>query len=342
MTSMRPDGDDAWTYLRPSAEAQKFLSFEDRGEGLYELICGEGWPSRVATNRPDGSYATRDLFVRHPTLNAWKYSGRIDDVIVLEKGEKANPLPIEGAVRQDELVEEAVVFGPGKPHFGIMIVLSPLATGLSEVEIIDRLSPLIESSQTLLPAYAKISRDMVLLLPPGTPYPRTDKGTVIRKAFYAHFSKEIDEAYTDKVSSTTRTLSESELREFIRSETQAVLYLKDTSSLPDDQDFFELGMDSLQASQLRAVLVQNVNTNGERLDLNIVFDYPSVGSLAHKVHSISLGSSPTTASSSVEDEMKSLIEKYGNFDQHVPRPRTSEGQYVVRITGEDFRRSSQR
>jgi aryl carrier-like protein len=328
MTSARPDGDNAWNYLRPSAEAEKFLRFEDREEGLYELICLEGWPSKTDSNRPDGSWATRDLFVRHPTLNAWKYSGRIDDVIVLENGEKANPLPIEGAVRQSELVTEAVVFGQEKPHFGIMIILSEAATAFSKEELINKLSPVIETAQTLLPAYAKISPDMVILLEPGTAHPRTDKGTIIRKAFYRHFSKEIDESYVDKVSATTRSVSEPELREFIRSETQIVLGHKDASKLTDDQDFFELGMDSLQASQLRSILVQNINTNGQRLDLNIVFDHPSVRSLAQKVNFNQTGTMAN--GQSVEDEMRNLIEKYGSFKQHIPQPRSSEGQYVVR------------
>ncbi|RFU34185.1 hypothetical protein B7463_g2153, partial [Scytalidium lignicola] len=330
MTSWRPDGDNGWNYLRPTPLVAKYLRFEDRGDEQYELVVDKNWPSRVATNRPDGSYATSDLFIKHPTLEGWKYSGRIDDVIVLEKGEKANPLPVEGAVRKDELVTEAVVFGVGKPHFGIFIILSELAAGFTEEQIIDKLLPIIDSPEALLPDFAKISRNMVVLLPAGTPYPMTDKRTVIRKAFYRDFSKQIDEAYLDKVSTTTTLFTKNELREFLRSETHCILGLDENAPLTDDDDFFELGMDSLQASQLRSILLKNIALGGQKLGLNIVFDHPSVESLTNEVYMTSLGSQTTENSS--EEEIKSLIEKYTKFDQHVPRPRRVEGQFVV-ITG---------
>lgn len=36
------------------------------------------------TNQPDGSYATRDLFIKHPTIpDAYKFIGRIDDTLVM-------------------------------------------------------------------------------------------------------------------------------------------------------------------------------------------------------------------------------------------------------------------
>lgn len=39
---------------------------------------------QTLTNRDDGSYATGDLFARHPSIpRAWKYAGRADDIIVM-------------------------------------------------------------------------------------------------------------------------------------------------------------------------------------------------------------------------------------------------------------------
>ncbi|GAD98608.1 NRPS-like enzyme [Paecilomyces variotii No. 5] len=335
MTSWRPDGDLAWTYLRPSEVAKKHLRFEDQDDGVFELVVGPGWPSLVAKNRPDGAYATRDLFEKHPTMDAWKYSGRIDDVIVLENGEKANPLPIEGAVRRDELVAEAVVFGVGKPHFGIVIILSAASNGLSREVILDKLSPIIEESQQVLPTYAKISRDMVILLPPGTEYPRTDKGTVIRKAFYRHFEKEIDESYNDSVSASTMKVigSEQEVQSLIRDTARAVLGLSaDAEALTDDADFFSLGMDSLQASQLRAVLVKNIYTNGQRLELNIVFDNPSIRALTQFIRSLQLGTE-TAESDTAEQQMKILIAKYGHFEGPKDRSTVSSSASSVVLTG---------
>lgn len=335
MTSWRPDGDLEWTYLRLSEAAKKHLRFGDQGDGTYELIVGPGWPSLVAKNQPDGSYATRDLFMKHPTMDAWKYCGRIDDVIVLENGEKANPLPIEGAVRRDELVAEAVVIGVGKPHFGIIIILSAAAKDHSHDAILDKLSPIIEESQQVLPTYAKISRDMVILLPIGTEYPRTDKGTVIRKAFYRHFQKEIDESYIDCISPSAMEIgSEEKVHDLIRDTTCTVLgFPTDHNSLTDDADFFALGMDSLQASQLRAVLVKNIYTRGQRLGMNIVFDNPSIRALTRFIRNIQLGTGDVHFDT-VEQQMKNLIEKYGHFEKPEPRstPKSSVQTVVSRVS----------
>ena len=40
--------------------------------------------SQVVANRVDGSFATGDLYAKHPTIrNAWRYCGRVDDIIVM-------------------------------------------------------------------------------------------------------------------------------------------------------------------------------------------------------------------------------------------------------------------
>ncbi len=46
-----------------------------------------------------------------------------------------------------------------------------------------------------MPGYAQLSLDMVEVLPIGTEYPRTDKGTVIRAAFYRKFQAQTEKVY---------------------------------------------------------------------------------------------------------------------------------------------------
>jgi hypothetical protein len=56
---------------------------DEQGERDSRRIC----LSKTKTNRPDGSYATGDLYTPHPTKpNVWKYVGRGDDVIVMVRG----------------------------------------------------------------------------------------------------------------------------------------------------------------------------------------------------------------------------------------------------------------
>lgn len=68
------------------------MTMEDRGANTFELIVKDGWPPKIETNRPDGSYATKDLFLRHSVHPNWyKYCGRLDDTLVQVLGEKTNP-----------------------------------------------------------------------------------------------------------------------------------------------------------------------------------------------------------------------------------------------------------
>ncbi|KAF2144784.1 uncharacterized protein K452DRAFT_147401 [Aplosporella prunicola CBS 121167] len=329
MTSFRPQGDKGWDYLRPTAAVTPFLRFEDQGSGLYECVCLEGWPSKVMTNREDGAYATKDCFTKHPTLpNAWKYYCRLDDTITLNNGEKANPLQLEGAAKESPLVADAVMFGAGRTRCGLAVVLSAEAAGMSENMIVDAVLKTVEPAHTALPAHAKIDRDMMLLLPPETQYRITDKGTVIRQAFYKQFEQEIDAMYEEKTAGTL-VLSEPDLRDFVMREVAEVME-KDHSSLTDDQDFFSLGMDSLQTSRLRTTFLKQLDLGGQQLGLNCVFDYPSVSALAHHLHSLRNGAD--VASVSKEEEMQALIEQYSTFRDHVPQPRAVEGDYVL-VTG---------
>lgn len=326
MTSMRPQDDKGWNYLRPSEAVRSFLRFEERSPGIFELICLGGWPSKVMSNRPDGSYATKDLFLKHPTMEAYKYYARLDDTIILVNGEKVNPLDMEGRVRQHDAVSEAVVFGSGKPSIGMVVVRAD--TSMSDQDVIKAVWPLVEKAQEAMPAFGRLSKNMIRVLPSDTMYPRTDKGTVIRQAFYRKFGELIEATYEAEDAGTgSLTLSEMELRAFIREQLQRLLPLKNQSALTDYADFFGLGIDSLQATQLRSVLAKALNTNGQRLGLNVAFEHPTVSLLTRYLHS--LGSGNVYGTESVEAQMESLIAKYSQFERHVPTPNGLEGRYIV-------------
>lgn len=326
MMSTRPRSDKSWNYLRPTTEAKPYLTFEPREKDTYELVCLPGLPSKSMSNRDDGSYATKDLFVKHPSLEAWKYCGRNDDIVVLENGEKVNPVDIEGAVTRHELVNAAVVFGTGKPYPGMLVIPSSAAGDIAAKNLLDLVWPTIEAAQVMTPDYAKMSRDMVIILPPNTPYPKTDKDSVIRKRFYVRFSKEIDDYYSTETARTVVSLNKDEILSLVRTGAEAILSPRQVS---DDADFFALGMNSLQAAQLRNFILKKIG--GPALGLNVVFEHPSVRSLAEYMSSDS--QDPQSASLPDSNKINQMIEKYSQFAQHQPRPRTfeSQGQYAVRI-----------
>ncbi|RDW62389.1 hypothetical protein BP6252_11822 [Coleophoma cylindrospora] len=332
MTSFREPGDKAWDYVRVPEAFQSLIKFEERSPGIYELIGLEGLPSKVASNRPDNSYATKDLFTPHPTIpNAWKYFARLDDTIVLMNGEKVIPIAFEQLVRDNIHVAEAVMFGSGKNRVGMIIIPSDATKDMPEDEIERLLVPVLAKANEDMPGYAQLSLEMLKILPAGTPYPRTDKGTVIRAAFYKTFDAQIEAVYeAAEVSTGTLSLSEAELREYIRVELGKLLTPSTAALIEDSTDFFSVGIDSLQAIQLRSVLSRNIQTNGQKLTSNIVFDFPCINLLAAELYRLRTGGESATVST--KDKMAELIAKYSQFEPHVPVENTTEGQFLV-VTG---------
>jgi hypothetical protein len=330
MTSFRDPKDKDWDYVRVPEPIKKFITFELRSLGIYELVVLDGLPSKVASNRPDGSYATKDLFSPHPsTPDAWKYFARLDDTIVLMNGEKATPTMFEQSIRDESHVQEALMFGSGKSRVGMLVIPSNACREMSSEEIKTTIAPVLSNGNDMMPGYAQLSLDMVKILPAGTEYPRTDKGTAIRAEFYKAFESQIEEVYdAAEVSSGELCLSEAELRQYIRTELSTILHPSTSNVLEDDSDLFSIGVDSLQAIRLRSVLSQNIQTNGQKLTSNIVFDFPSITSLARELYHLRTGRESTTVD--VIDKMEGLIAKYSIFNEHTAVENSSDGNYLVK------------
>ena len=322
MTSFRPAGDKAWNYVREHNSLKPFLKWIPQGSNLFECAVLEGWPAKVTSNQPDGSYRTKDLFEPHPTIpGAWKYIARKDDTIVLVNGEKFNPVLLEGKIRVSPLVAETVVFGAGRPYLGILIVPSSNTEDMSQEEIVEALWAEIESCNQLSEAYARITKNMIRVLPRGTQYPRTDKGSIIRQAFLKAFAKEIDDTYdrADSASANVRIMSDEELNEFLRTAILAIM--AKNVELQNGTDLFALGMDSLQAIQLRGEILRNVNMGSRKLGDNVVFDHPSIDKLCRYLSS-DLAHKGEEAID-VKSQMQGLIDVYSQLPPIITPPRTS-------------------
>ncbi|KAM6525809.1 hypothetical protein FALCPG4_011344 [Fusarium falciforme] len=318
MTSFRPEGDKAWNYVRESDKISPFLKWVPRGTNLYECCVTDGWPAKVQSNQPDNSYATKDLFEPHPTIpRAWKYIARMDDTIVLVNGEKFNPVAMEGSIRSNKNVKEAVVFGAGRPYLGVLIVPSEIWAGKPESNILEAVWPIVELSNQSADSFARISKSMVKLLPWDCEYPRTDKGSVIRQACYKNFKKTIDEAYDseDVQGGDLKELDLPGLQIFLRELLARTLSLKDAPA--DNVDFFTLGLDSLQAIQMRSEILKTVQLGNNKLGQNVVFEHPSIEQLGQFLLGLRLGQD-SIKTGSIEQEMGQLLEKYGKFTEQEP------------------------
>jgi carbohydrate kinase (thermoresistant glucokinase family) len=332
MTSFRERSDIDWDYVRPGPTLLPYIRWEEQMPGIYELCVLEGWPSKVASNRPDGAYATKDLFEKHPAKeNAWRYYARLDDTLVLENGEKANPLVIEGVARNHSNVGEAVAFGSNRSRLGLFLIRAEGHAGETDDQIIDSVLPAIEKCNAESPAYAYISRDMIRILPADAVYRKTDKGTVIRSAFYRDFAEQINQVYDQEDASGNQVLEGDELTIFLRNSLLDVASVE-PSALQDSTDVFSLGVDSLQSLRLRSIILKTLSLGGQKLSQNFVFENPSIEAMARELTRLRLGSGPQLQTP-IEERMTDLIERYSrDFKKHVPVPRNDDGEYVV-VTG---------
>ncbi|RAH86917.1 acetyl-CoA synthetase-like protein [Aspergillus japonicus CBS 114.51] len=333
MTSFRERDDLDWDFVRPGPTLLPYIRWEEQMPGIYELCVLEGWPSKVASNRPDNSYATKDLFEKHPTTsNAWRYYARLDDTLVLENGEKANPLVIEGVARNDPNVAEAIAFGANKPRLGLFLIPAKSSPCKTAEELIDAVYPAIERCNAESPAYAYISRELIKVLSPDAVFRKTDKGTVIRSAFYRDYQDLIDEIYDIDDATGDRVLEGADLLAFLRAQLLTVAPSIDSSILEDQTDLFSLGVDSLQSIRLRSAIMRTLDLGQQKLSQNFVFENPSLKAMADEITRLRLGQEPK-AEIPVEERMQSLIEKYStDFKVHIPVSREDDAERVV-VTG---------
>lgn len=284
------------------------------------------------TRNTDPLQATKDLFSKHPNKEyAFKWEGRLDDTLVLLNGEKAIPIPIEHTVRENTNVAEAIVFGSGKPQLGLFVIPAVKAENMERVEFLEQIMPSVESANADQPAYARISREMIRILPSNLKYPRTDKDTVIRAAFYKQFREDIEKVYDDSLleGSSSEDLNLDQLQDFLRRTIIDVMKLEDESLLSDDVDFFALGMDSLQALRIHSAIIKGFNTNGKRVGQNVVFEHPSLTNLTAHLNSLRTGE--VYVKESPQQTMARLLSKYSTFNPHAPG--TADTSKTALLTG---------
>lgn len=344
-----------WSWVTPLPHAAPYLKFEPEGDdtqNLYHLVVLPGLKQKVLSDRPDGSYGTKDLFKRHPTQpHLWKFVARKDDIIVMLNGEKADPIPLEEAVTANPNVRVAVAFGAGRDALGLLVIRSPGTASLSPEEFVDSITPDLELGNLRVPAYARVSREMIIVKDADTPFPATDKATIIRTAFLKAFQTDIEKAYdsTQELSisdDNEEPLSYGKLLNLVSRAVENELKAKNgqlevgiadnqelTKCLASDADFFDIGLDSLQASNIRSRLLREVHLHGRSLATNVVFDYPSVKLLTKYLLAIHLDQVEEPNGGDIKCVAQSMVKKYtdfasshpGNIDaavgeEHVVRP----------------------
>ncbi|KAJ3528253.1 hypothetical protein NM688_g8022 [Phlebia brevispora] len=340
----------------------EYMSFFDdlkyrmvpEGDGSYELqilTSDSHHPSPAVENLLDTrGYATKDLFVPHPTKKGfWRISGRKDDVIVLGSGEKIVPIPQEGHITASDMVAGAVMFGRGRNQCGVLIephahyAIDP-ENEAAAIEFRNKIWPVVEEANELAPAFGRIFKEMIIITDPAKPLPRAAKSTVIRKMALAAYEKEIEQLYfTIEGSADTKgvppppTWGAPDLEAWLLKLAGDIK--GDTSILPN-VDLFDQGFDSLHATFLRNKIIATLRSSEDpvvrqaasKVSQNFVFDFPTLHELAEGVSTVVL--SDDSVKKDVAKEITTLLERYSaDLTEYDVKSKTPANGVVVLLTG---------
>ncbi|KZT23244.1 acetyl-CoA synthetase-like protein [Neolentinus lepideus HHB14362 ss-1] len=341
-----------WEYLAFNPEVP--VRMVSQGEGKYELqvLHSEGHPLLIH-NLPDvPGYATSDLFEKHPTKEGlWKIIGRADDVLILASGEKTVPAPIEGKVLTSSLVSGAMMFGRGHNEVGILIeprhehAINPVDE-VTLAEFRNLLWPIIEEANEDSPTFSRIFKEMILVTSPDRPMHRTPKGTVIRHATMADYTKEINELYERVESSRGSDVDPpnsweiADLEEWLMLQAQDINETNQGKKLDPGVDLFAQGFDSLSATFLRNRIIGALRSSADHaakiaaatVSQNFVFANNTIHYLATGVRNL-ISPVANVSEHSHAAVMEQLIAKYS---ADMPATRSSRPLPVkstVLITG---------
>lgn len=320
-TVRRAAGDDSWNYIRFYPYHRKYIHMDPLGNNQFEAIYLRGHPALMTSNSDHpvpGSWRSKDVFVPHPSIpDVWKFTTRVDDRVTLLNGEKVLPLPIEGRLREDPLIREAVVVGVDKPMPGVLIFRSDASERMSSSVYLDAIWSSVADANSRAEGFSQITRDMISVLGPEVQYPRTDKGSIIRAQVYKVFARQIESLY-DK----TANEEEGGLKLDVPQLEKFLLELFATQvgvALPGaDTEFFAAGVDSLRAMQARRMIQSKLDLGGAVLAPNVVYESVNVRGLAKHLHSLSIGSQSDQHWSDT-DLMKELVGRYSRFGDVVVR-----------------------
>jgi acyl-coenzyme A synthetase/AMP-(fatty) acid ligase/nucleoside-diphosphate-sugar epimerase len=271
----------------------------------------------------------------HPTTD-FNAVGRNDDTIVLATGEKVQPQLLEAALCEDPLVKAAVVFGENQFEIGVLVQPVRELVGGGEVEEFKKsIWPIVEDVRGKMDEHARIqSSEAVLVVPSTIALARTDKGSLARKDVYTMFDAEIMQVYEKLESACPVQLLQWEtLEQDLKALISGCVDWKDDWASEDD--FFDRGMNSLQAIRVRRALVIAVTrsfegiVSPELITREFVYSHPSVRGMAEFVRAATKQTNGVSTPDA-DGEVNAFVQKYV---LERPSATTSKGQAVVLLTG---------
>lgn len=265
-----PDPDD-WEYMEwhPSIKLEMCPMGSDDGacELVLHMDAGTEKTAALNHNKPDlAIWPTRDLFLPHPTKqNLWRFHGRKDDIIVLSNAEKFSPVPMEIKLSGHPMLSGALVVGQGR--FQPILLLEPKPELLNANDLAEKIWPLVEEANLLVPGQGRITRSKILIASNGKPFSRAAKGTIVRKLTEEAYKPEIDALYNsstpenllESVPALEATYDASAVEKWVRS--IVLLTLPIMANASNNDDMYALGLDSLKTIEIVELLKRSLQSH---------------------------------------------------------------------------------
>ncbi|KAK3695745.1 hypothetical protein B0T22DRAFT_509135 [Podospora appendiculata] len=267
--------------------------------------------------------------------------GRDDDVIVLATGEKVLPGLLEAAIAQDGECKVGVMFGRGQFEAGVLVEPRRPIGGFDEKgveQFREHVWEIVKTVNEKVDAHAQLSspKSIIVVTTPGKAIPRSSKDSVLRQEAWRVFESEIEamyqelDGYASSLTPGADTPSmidldadlEGGLRDLVQN---SIGWRIPAGQWADDDDLFELGMDSLQALELRRLIATATkSTKQTSISRDFVYRHPSILKLSSAIRG---NETTTTGTTTPISEMERFIAKYA-----ASTPPAETG-HVILLTG---------
>lgn len=295
-----PQPDYDWHYFVIREDINLRLEDVVEKPGCVKLVGrAPGW---------DEDFVVQDFLRPNPKApkTQFQFLGRADDLIVLANGEKIRCTSLEATVADDPRVTDAIAFGEGRNHLGLIVEAAPDVqldcSNLEKVEqFLEAIWPTVDSGNKLTDSHGAVSQDMIIVTSYShRPLKRTAKGSLARKEIFDSFEKEIDATYARVETANVESLPDlddiSALEQYICQTLTEILGLSQKAApIGVEDDIFEMGMNSLQATRLlntlKVALKKRRGTEAVEpgLSKGFVYLHPTVASQCKALVAFALG-----------------------------------------------------
>jgi thioester reductase-like protein len=320
---------------------------EPQMDGLYEMVIKRVKGSKVQAifyNFPElDEWRTKDLYEQHPkNPSMWMYKCRKDDVLVLNNGEKFNPISFEKTMENEPLVKSALLIGAGRFQTGLLIELDwdLVRDDMHPDDLIDQLWPTIERANSESPSHGRVWRSKVAIARKDRPFLRAPKGSVVRRTTCELYQREIDALYSNEANAEQLGRLEegtdlNSIKQYLR-RAMKLSGLNMPQDAADDADFFSFGVDSLQVLALSSNLSNsNALQKTTPITARSIYAHPSINSLASYLQSgdqMKSDKTPTMRQAAMEAIVRSCTREF-YLPIQSPTLWTVERAYTVILTG---------